>query len=203
MPTIALLAQKGGAGKTTLAIHLAVAAGSATIIDTDKQQSAAGWYKTAERDAPFLMTSQPGNVPKAIGLARDSQWKIIDTPPYASDDLRPVVDAADLILIPTRPSILDLRAIAPTVAMAKGKKAAIVLNSCPSSRLWGEAGITIEARKALKAYGLPVAPVSITQRVALSHALTSGQAVTEYEPKGKAAEEIRKLWEWVRGQAAA
>lgn len=104
----------------------------------------------------------------------------------------------DFILIPARPAILDLRAIADTVGLVNNKAAVIVLNSCPPGRGFAEVGIVTEARKALSVYGLPVCPVAVSQRVAYSHALNGGLAVTEFEPEGKAAGEIRRLWEWLQ-----
>ena len=196
MPSIALLSQKGGAGKTTLAVHLAVASGDALIIDTDKQKSAAGWWREREAQLPELVTASAQSVPKALS-ATSRQWVFIDTPPHAEEALRIVCAASDFILIPARPAILDLRAIADTVALVNGKNAVIVLNSCPPRRGFAEAGIVTEARKALAVYGLPICPVAVSQRVVYSHALTGGQAVTEFEPEGKAAGEIRKLWEWL------
>jgi chromosome partitioning protein len=198
--SIALLSQKGGAGKTTLAVHLAVASGDALIIDTDKQKSAAGWWRERDGALPELVTASAQSVPKALS-ATSRQWVFIDTPPHAEEALRTVCAASDFILIPARPAILDLRAIADSVALVNGKNAVIVLNSCPSRRGFAEAGIVTEARKALAVYGLPICPVAVSQRVAYSHALTGGQAVTEFEPEGKAAGEIRKLWEWLWANA--
>jgi chromosome partitioning protein len=83
------------------------------------------------------------------------------------------------------------------VELVNHKASVIVLNSCPPNRGLGEAGVVTEARRALSVYGLPVCPVVISQRVAFSYALNGGLAVTEFEPEGKAAGEIRKLWEWI------
>ncbi|MDA2930004.1 ParA family protein [Acidobacteria bacterium AH-259-O06] len=120
---------------------------------------------------------------------------IIDTPPYSSIEAIKAAEQADLLLVPTRPVILDLRA---TVDLAKSTKrsAALVLNACPPGR-GGEPSIVREARQGLKSYGLPVALVAITQLVAFSHALIDGRAVTEFEPKGKAAQEISALSNWL------
>lgn len=193
---ITLLSQKGGAGKTTLAVHLAVACGDGLIIDTDKQRSAAGWWRERETGLPELVTSDSKSVPKALSSTK-RQWVFIDTPPRHEEALRAVCAVSDFILIPARPAILDLRAIADTVGLVNGKAAAIVLNSCPPGRGFGEASVVSEARAALSVYGLPVCPVVISQRVAYSHALNGGLAVTEFEPEGKAAGEIRNLWNWL------
>jgi chromosome partitioning protein len=95
-----------------------------------------------------------------------------------------------------RPGILDLRAIGATVEVLRATKARamIVLNAVPASRGFGENGLTTEARRALTIYQVPMAGVAIGNRVALAHALIDGRAVTEFEPDGKAAGELRKLF---------
>ena len=104
------------------------------------------------------------------------------------------------MLIPTQPAILDLRAIGATVQVAQAAKrtALIVLNAAPPPRGPAEAAITAEARRALAAYPVPVAPAAITSRAALSPALVGGLAVTESEPAGKAAAELHALFAIVR-----
>lgn len=196
MPAIALLSQKGGAGKTTLTVHLAVACGDALIVDTDKQRSSAGWWRERKGALPELVTAGAQSVPKALEATK-RQWVFIDTPPRHEEALRQVSCVSDFILIPARPGILDLRAIADTVRLVDNKPAVIVLNCAPPNRGFAEAGIVAEARSALGVYGLPVCPVAISQRVAYSHALNGGLAVTEFEPEGKAAGEIRRLMSWL------
>ena len=129
---------------------------------------------------------------------------IIDTRPSVEADAVQVAALSDLILIPTRPAILDLRAILATLDIVKGgrRKAAIVLNACTPARGLGEGSATSDARKALNAFGVPVAPMTIVQRAALSHALVGGMAVSETEPSGKAAKEIRALWRFVEKEIA-
>jgi chromosome partitioning protein len=177
-------------------VHLAVCCGDGLIIDTDKQKSSAGWWRERNVQLPEMVTSDSKSVPKALAATK-RQWVFIDTPPHAEEALRSVCAVSDFILIPARPAILDLRAIADTVALVGNIPAVIVLNSCPPGRGFGESSVVSEARRALSVYGLPVCPVAVSQRVAYSHALNGGQAVTEFEPEGKAAGEIRKLWEWL------
>ena len=202
MTAIALLSFKGGVGKTTLALHLATVAGDALIIDVDRQRSATGWWRSREAALPELVAGTAAEVGDAIA-APDRAWTFVDTAPAIDADARAVVAAVDFCLIPTRPAILDLRAIADTVDIVRNarKPGAIVLNFCPPARGVAEAGLVAEARRALQVYSLPVAPVAVTQRVALSHALAGGQAITEFEPEGRAAEEIGRLWRWVSGKA--
>jgi len=208
MRILALLAQKGGAGKTTLALHLAVVAqqdGLRTVlVDLDPQRSAAGWWHARAANMPELVETEAGRLSEVIEAAKSDgvSLLVVDTRPSVERDASEVARLADLALIPTRPAILDLRAIGATVDVVKAARrpAAIVLNSCPPARGIGEASLTAEARRGLRAYGLPVSPTAITQRAALAHALIDGQAVTEFEPDGKAAAEVRKVWEWARRQ---
>lgn len=196
MPAIALLSQKGGAGKTTLVVHLAVTAGDALIIDTDKQKSAAGWWRERDGQLPELVTASSQSVSKAIASTK-RRWVFIDTPPRHEEGLRAVCAVSDFILIPAQPCCPPAPQCQRLPADQGFQDAVIVLNSCPPNRWFGEAGVVSEARQALSVYGLPVCPVVVSSRVAFSHALNGGLAVTEFEPEGKAAGEIRKLWEWL------
>ena len=203
MPSIGFLAQKGGAGKTTLAVHLAVLAGDALIIDLDQQQSAAEWWESRHAELPELAVGRAADLAGALAATR-RPWVLVDTAPHAAEDAQIVAHAVDLVVIPTRPAILDLRAIRATVEIVREAKvrAVIVLNSCPPARGIGEASVTAEARQVLATYKLPVCPVAITQRAALTYALNDGRAVTEYEPDGKAADELRRLWRWISDEAS-
>jgi chromosome partitioning protein len=105
--------------------------------------------------------------------------------------------AADLVVIPARPSVLDLEAIGTSVQIVEtvGKPGVIVLNGCAP-----RGPVAEQAREALKAYGLQICPVPIVHRAALAYALVDGRAVTEFEPEGKAAEEIKATWKWIQKQ---
>jgi chromosome partitioning protein len=129
-----------------------------------------------------------------VGLA------VVDTRPSAGADTAAAAALADLVLIPTRPSIFDLRAIGATVdIVAKAKASAfIVLNTVPAPRGAGLASVTADARRALATeYSIPIAPLAIGQRVAMAHALVDGRAVNEFDPQGKAAREMTQLWQLV------
>jgi chromosome partitioning protein len=106
---------------------------------------------------------------------------------------------ADIVLIPSRPAILDLEAIGASVDIVNQTQATgiIVLNACPFPGKTGETAIVTEARDALSVYGLPVAPFSLANRVAFSHSLIDGRAVTEFDRKGKAASEMKGLYNWI------
>ncbi len=103
---------------------------------------------------------------------------------------------SDLVIIPTRPGPFDLAAVSSTLKIVErvGRPALTVLNACPPRTSANEPSIVAEARAALEAMGATVAHTAIAQRVALSHAIISGSTVGEYEPEGKAAEEMTALW---------
>jgi chromosome partitioning protein len=204
MKTVAVESQKGGSGKTTTTLNLAVAAGltgkTAVVIDLDPQASAAGWKDTRRAEAPVVVSVAPARLSQALQAAQegDADLALIDTAPHAEGAALAAAKAADLILIPTRPGILDLRAIGTTADLAKiaGKPAFVVLNAIPP----GATRLIEDARAAAAVHGLEVAPVVIEQRAALSHSLTAGQTAQEYDPQGKAAEEIARLYDWLRSQ---
>jgi len=206
MKTIALLAQKGGTGKTTLAVHLSVISAledkDTVLVDLDPQRSAADWWGERAARFPAMVQAEARDLPDLVKAAKAENVDtiIIDTAPHAQEASAVAAKVADLVLIPTRPAILDLRAIGASVEIVRKMKAkaAIVLNSCPPGRGVGEAAITHEARQGLETYGLPICPIAITQRVALSHALIDGQAVVEFDPKGKASAEMKALWAWIQ-----
>jgi chromosome partitioning protein len=107
-----------------------------------------------------------------------------------------VAALSHVILVPTRPAILDLRAILGTLDVIKGaiRRSLIVLNACPPPRGVGEASLTGDARRAVAAFGAPVAPVAIVNRMTLGTALLTGLTATETEPDSKAASEMHELW---------
>jgi chromosome partitioning protein len=118
----------------------------------------------------------------------------IDTAPHAESAALAAARAADLILIPCRPAILDLKAIGTTIDLVRiaGRPAVVVLNAVPP-----RGSLAREAGEAVKGYGILLSPISLGHRSAFVHALTAGATAQEYEPRGKAAEEITKLYTWV------
>ncbi len=175
MKTIAILSQKGGTGKTTLALNLAVAseaAGSPTvIIDLDPQASAKEWSKSREADTPVVISAHASQLEEVLATAKENgaAFCLIDTAPHSERDALAAARAADLILIPCRPAILDLRAITVTQELAAlaNTPALAVINAAPP-----RGGLAEEAGAAIRGYGLEVAEVVITQRMAFVHSLT-------------------------------
>jgi chromosome partitioning protein len=206
MKTIAIISQKGGAGKTTIGIHLAVAAeqrGMKTaLFDLDPQASASSWADKRKNPSPAVVSAQAARLP---GLLKQAEAQladlvIIDSAPNADAASLAAAQAADLILIPCRPAAFDLNAIGTTLNLAAvaGKAAFVVLNAVPPVGKVGE-----EARLALKSGGVEVAPPVLHQLVAFAHAVNDGRTAQELDPKCKAAAEIESLFAWVRKQANA
>ena len=207
MRSVAFLSQKGGSGKTTLAVHVAVAAGEAkeqvVLIDTDPQASAADWGSARKRAGiegfPTVEKASAATLAHTIARARQERatLAIIDMAPHATAGADIIAASADFLLIPCRASAFDLRAITASVNVAKaaGKPAAFILNACDS-----RVPEVAEARNVLVRHGLQVAPIDIGQRVSFSRAVASGQSVTEFDAQGKAAKEIVALWRWLKQQ---
>jgi chromosome partitioning protein len=206
MKMLGIIAQKGGTGKTTLSVHLAVQATldgmRVLVLDMDPQASATAWWKRRRDQSPALLQGQGDALPGILEQARGQNFDLViaDTAPHSSADSSRCAEHSDHVIIPTRPAILDLDAIGATTGIVSQVRSstAIVLNACPPPKLFGETHIVREAREALKLYGLPVCPVAISQRAALSHALIDGRAVAEFDVGGKAAREISLLWDVIK-----
>ena len=204
MLTIAVVSQKGGVGKTSLALNLGVAAElaghAALIVDLDPQASAAAWADSREAKTPVVVSAQAVRLAEVLTTAREHEATmcLIDTAPHTESPALSAARAADLVLVPCRASILDLRAVtaSQTIAQLAGTPASAVLCGVPA-----RGSLADEAQAALEAHDLPVAPVRIGHRVAFVHAATAGQGVQEYEPRGKAMREITRLYEWAYGHA--
>ena len=199
---LSVLSQKGGAGKTTLAVHLAVlseAAGMRTaILDLDPQASAMLWRDSRRKPGgPQVRSVAAARLQSALDEAAKEKIDlvIIDTAPQTEGAALAAARSADLIVIPCRPALLDLGAITSTLDLAAiaQRPAAVVLNAVPP-----RGSLSQEADTAIVGVDGVLAPVSLGHRAAFVRALTGGQTATEYEPLGKAARESRALFAWIR-----
>jgi chromosome partitioning protein len=201
MKIVAIVSQKGGSGKTTLAVHLAVCAERAkkraAIIDLDPQASALEWYSRRAAATPEIVPATPEQLPMLLQQAKDNgaDLAIIDTAPHSDRAAAVAANLADVVLIPCRPAAFDVAALGTTLTILKltkaKDKAAILLNAVPP-----RGGITDEAEAGLSTLA-PLVPVRMYHRAAYSHAVNDGRSVEEYDPKGKAAQEIRALYKWI------
>jgi chromosome partitioning protein len=202
MKVVSFVTQKGGSGKSTLAISCAVAAMEAgfcpLLVDMDQQGTAEAWFQDREKADPKLIRAGSAELPKALELARANRFDlvILDTPGRDEPGQAAAIKLSDLCLVPCRPTPGDMKATPPTADTIRrlGKSAAFVLNQTPprSFRI-------AEAKKGLAVLGM-VAPVHIVARNAFQDAQGAGLGVTEFEPDGKAAEEIKALWAWIAGR---
>jgi chromosome partitioning protein len=201
MKIISIISQKGGAGKTTLAVHLAVAAekkGLRTIVfDLDPQASATTWADKRENPSPMII---PVQVPRLESFMNEAKKQgadliIIDSAPHADSASLEASKVADLILIPCRPSAFDLQAIRATLSLAAiaAKPAYVVLNAIPPQGKVGE-----EAKQVLEKVGVQIVPYALHNLIAFSHCLNDGRTAQEFDPKGKASQEIYQLFQWVK-----
>ena len=203
MRTLVIASQKGGVGKTTLAGHLGVVAeqsgaGPVALIDCDPQGSLASWWNERAAETPLFASVAITNLASHLQALDQAgiELAIIDTPPAVTDMIRAVLQVADLVLIPTRPSPHDLRAVGTTVDLveAAGKKMIFVINGAAA-----RAKIAGEAAVALSQHGT-VAPVTLYQRTDFASSMIDGRTVQEIDPKSRSAEEIGALWKYVSAQ---
>ena len=203
MQVVALLSQKGGAGKTTLALALAVAAQqtgrSTAVVDLDPQASAAKWADRRGERPPVVISAQAARLTQVLAAAEDggADLVILDTPPRADSVALAAAQVADLVLVPCRASVLDLETAATTAQLVQvagdGDRGIVfVLNGVP----W-QGPKAAQAREVLTDAGLIVCPAAIVYRVAHEHAATLGETASEFDPGGKAAAEVRRVYEWM------
>ena len=200
MKTIAVLSEKGGAGKTTLAVHLATAAvlsgKFAAILDLDPQGSAYAWAQ--RRDTPPEAESiQPvaltGWLDKLRGAEAD--FVILDTGRDANNAGYTAAKAADIILIPCRAGGFDFLALGRTLDLCKlvGKRPFVVLNAIRP----GSIRAVEDAREAFAELECELAPLVLHDRADFRTASVAARSAQELEPKGKAAAEIVELYNWI------
>lgn len=203
MKTIAVVAEKGGVGKTTLAVHLAVqsqAEGQRTvIIDLDPQASARKWGVRRNAE-PEVVSDHAEMLQELLKMAEKggADLAIIDTAPSANKSPLFAAKAADLVLLPCRFGAFDIEAIMGTyeITQVSKKPTFVVFNAVlPRSDM-----ALREAERGLASLGIVAAPIMIHQRVAFRDAVNDGRTALEIEPDGKAAKEIQQLFQWVGQQ---
>lgn len=201
MTTIAIVSQKGGAGKTTLAVNLAAAAERvgdvALVIDCDPQATACDWSLWRSNRPPEVIDSAPPRLEIKVSQARaqGADFIVIDTPPHADIAASKAVEIADLVLIPCRPSAFDLSAVRITGKLIKlyGKPAWVVFTAGPPQA----PKIYNDATNLIKSYGINICPHHIADRAAFRHASAEGKTIFEYDPFSRAAQEIDHLHMWM------
>jgi chromosome partitioning protein len=203
MKTVAVYSRKGGSGKSTVSIHVAVAASAALrviLIDADPQATVSTWglerASNPSRTAPLVARCDPGSIAEALAAASAEGFElaVVDCPPHAAAGTMDLLRTADHIVIPVQASMPDLAATQRSVAMARGvdKSFSFVVNRA-SPR-------APEVEQALATLGMtgPVSPITLGDRRAFARALIDGHAVTEFAPRGaKAVLEVQAYWTWL------
>jgi chromosome partitioning protein len=201
MKTISVLSRKGGSGKTTVSVSLAVAAQQAglrtVLADVDPMRSAAVVLGGREDAASLLLETSAAKLRTVQAACRRQgcDLLVVDTPPAPESDVARSIEIADLCLAVARPSALDVAAVAETVRLIRrhGRPGLIVLNQCPPSRGGAESPLTRSAVEQLEFTGLGVAQAKLRSRVAYQHAAGQSRAVTEWGPASEAAADVLRL----------
>jgi chromosome partitioning protein len=204
---IAVVNQKGGAGKTTISLNLAAALADTgarvLLIDADPQHTASDWSAVREKAPPFMLIGLPQpvlhrDVPK---LAADYDYVVIDGPPRNYEVTRSAIAAADLVLIPVQPSGADFWASRETVKLAQEayafketQKSVLIV-----SRRKGQTALGRDIREALASFEIPILQADVPDRIAYAEVMTAGTTMIESQPKGPGAQDFRVLLAEIQG----
>ena len=202
MKTLAIIGQKGGSGKTTTALGLAVEAVKAgkrvAVIDLDPQATAANWGdRRADKENPAVVSCQASRLSQVMEAAKAQgvELVIIDTPGKSSEAAIAAAKVADRVLLPIQPHLFDIETLGSVkeiLSLAGNPRAAVLVNRAPV-----QGKRHADTQEGLQAMGLESAPVVLFNRAAHGDAANLGQTAREYEPKGKAAQEMGDLYEYI------
>lgn len=197
MNVIAVVSQKGGAGKTSFCAHLAVEVQrqkkSVAWIDMDPQGSLTSFYREREAETPLLLQSDAKSLKEHLRLCEQDgiEFVFIDTPPSTSKAVTEAVKRCHFALVPVRAGVLDILAIEQTVDLLEslGKDALLILNQVNTS-----ARDAKDARVALSGFEIPIAELEVPLRVQFSRPMITGQVINELHTKRKESQIIQNLW---------
>lgn len=208
MKVIAFTSDKGGMGKSTAALNIACAAVEdgfeVAILDLDPQASAGRWARLRKRmklpPRPLAETCVPIDVEDRLAELRaaGADLVVLDTAGRDNNAITAAIAAADLVLVPCHPTDLELSTLGPTFARLRAEKSRhfVLLIDWSAGALRRRQ----DAAAAIERAGGTVAPAAYTHRADYRIALEQGQGVTEYQPWQPAAQEIRAVWSWLRGE---
>lgn len=201
MQTLTVVSRKGGSGKTTVAVSLALAAQQAglkvVLADVDPLQSAAEVLRSRPEASSFLFESTPSKLFILQDACRQHgcDLLVVDTPTAPEADILRAVNVSDFCLAVARPTALDIAAIRQTTALVErtGCPGLLVLNQCPARRDGEEPLQVRQALERLHFSRLPVAAAKLRSRAAYQHAFAHSKAVTEWDPGSDAAADVLRL----------
>lgn len=200
MYIVAVVAEKGGVGKTTLSLNLAVAAvqdgRKAAVIDVDPQATAANWTDRRSEEYPWVVPTPAARLTAAITQAKAQgvDFIVIDTPPHSGSDAAEAARRADVVLVPTEPHLFTLETLsklANLLRLSGSSPALFVVNKAATQGSEGS-----HAMDYMKQQGLTVCPTIIHLRAAHRHATNIGKVASEYEPDSKAAQEVLDVYKY-------
>ncbi len=213
MRTLAVISRKGGVGKTTLSVNLAVAAWRAglktVLVDLDPQRSAALWGRMRTQSGPAVVSASAGKLFPAWSAASNSgcDLMVIDTPAVDGDETLQAARMADLSLLVCRPNRFDLDALQHSIDLVRrqAKASLVVLNQAPSRRMGQEPQSVFAAADELRAAGVSLAGTGLRHRAAFPAAAARGLGVEELDPASAGAREVAGVWSqvWALLQADA
>jgi chromosome partitioning protein len=201
MPVLALLNQKGGVGKTTLATNIATALAQAgkkvLFIDADQQGSALDWSAARKGEPLFPVVGLPKDTlhREMAALAAPYDWVVIDGPPRVYNVAKSAIAASDIVVIPVQPSPYDVWAakeIVDLISEVRIIKASLKAAFAVNRKIVGTA-IGRDVSEALASYSIPVLAAATSQRVSFAETAAAGQTVLETDPGSVAAQEIKAL----------
>jgi chromosome partitioning protein len=203
MKTLSLAARKGGVGKSTISTSLAVAAALAgekvALVDLDDQGSVRSWAKRREAKNILAEAVKPADLRPLLVRLKSAgvTLAIVDTPGITSPGVAVALQASDFVLIPMRPSLVDVETARATIDQLKTIRApfGMVL----SAALVNTPARTLDAAQAIATLGV-VAPLVVHSRIDFVDAMAGGLGAAELNPDGKAAAEIAALWAWIKGR---
>ena len=201
MKILAVIGQKGGSGKTTAALGLAVAATqesrSVAVIDLDPQTTAANWNDRRRQENPSVVSCQVARLAQVLEAAEKggADLAIIDTPGKSTDAIIAAAKSADFVLMPIQPQLYDIETLASlkdVLTLAGNPRSAVLVNRAPI-----QGSRHTETQAAAEAQGFHVCPVVLYARAAHGDSGNIGQTATEYEPDSKASQEMLALYSYI------
>lgn len=198
---LAVIGQKGGSGKTTTALALAVAATMegkpVAVLDLDPQATATSWGDRRGTDSPAVVSCQVSRLGQVLEAAarEGAQLVIIDTPGKSTDAAIAAAKVADFVLLPIQPQIYDietLTSVKDVLTLAGLPSAAVVVNRAPI-----QGTRHTDTQEAAREMGFDIVPVVVFERIAHGDAGNMGQTAAEHDPKGKAAQEVAALYSYI------